>query len=186
MRGLRIAAVLLLLALTAGAGLWGFIVGRVLRDTVTATVEFRVFGPWGPVADARLLVVGPDGRLLTSGLTAADGKWLITLTVRRDPRFLVPDVAHLGTVTAIAFADGFIERLYFDVPVRQGAVQVINLKPIQPHQRNEPGYELGMLHRLNVLPLIDHYAEQANLGRQPSVEGDWSSPHWSPRLREPG
>ena len=84
----------------------------------------------------------------------------------------------------MAFANGYVERLFFDVPAtEEGSVQVVTLSPINPHQRNEPGYELGMLHRLWVLPLLDLYAEQAGLCKQPSVEGDWNSPHWGPDLK---
>jgi len=153
--------------------------------TLTGTVEFRAIEqlpqePWHrAIAGARVLVIGPDGKLLATGLTDAAGKWTAQVTVPIDQRFARS--RRLGTVTAIAVANGYIERLFFDVPVtEEGAVQVVALSPIQPHQRNEPGYELGMLHRLWVLPLLDHYAEQAGLGRQAPVEGDWNSPHWAP------
>jgi hypothetical protein len=156
-------------------------------EAITGTTEFRVIekiehDPWYKViVGARILVIGPDGRLMTTGLTNREGKWPAQLTVPVDRRFAPSHT--LGTVTAIAVADGYVERLSFDVPVApEGAVQVMSLQPIRPHQRNEPGYELGMLHRLLVLPLLDHYATQAGLGRQPSVEGDWNSPHWSPSV----
>jgi hypothetical protein len=154
---------------------------------VKGTVEFRAIEqlaeePWHSViAGARILVIGPDGKLLKTGTTNQEGKWITRVTVPADQRFSPSRT--LGTVTAIAVANGYIERLFFDVPVtEEGAVQVVALSPVKPHQRNEPGYELGMLHRLWVLPLLDHYAEQAGLGKQTSVEGDWNSPHWGPDL----
>lgn len=136
--------------------------------------------PWfTPIAGAQVLVIGPDGRLLTTGTTQPNGTWTARVTVPVDPRF-APSEA-LGTVTAIAVANGYVERLFFDVPVTpQGTVQVLRLSQIKAHQRNEPGYELGQLHRLRVLPLLDHYAKAAKLGKQPPVVGDWNSPHWAP------
>lgn len=152
---------------------------------VSGTTEFRVIHeltqePWSkPIPGARILVIGPHGHLLATGLTNQEGRWPASLTVPTDPRF-APS-ATLGTVTAIAIAEGYIERIFFDVPViAHGALQVMSLTPIIPNQRNEPGYELGMLHRLWFLPLLDHYAGQAGLGKQPPVPGDWNSPHWSP------
>lgn len=157
-------------------------------QTVTGTTEFRAIErldrpPWfNPLPSTRVLVVGPDGKLMTSGLTSKEGVWKAPLTVVVDERFR--PARTLGTVTAIAIAEGYVERLFFDVPVTpEGAVQVITLARIQPHRRNEPGYELGMLHRLWVLPLLDYYAGQAGLGKQRPVEGDWNAPHWSPVKR---
>lgn len=154
---------------------------------VSGTVEFRAIEqlaaePWYRViAGARILVIGPDGKLLTTGATNHEGRWITQVTVPADQRFSPSRT--LGTVTAMVVANGYIERIFFDVPVAdEGAVQVVALSPIKPDQRNEPGYELGMLHRLWVLPLLDHYAEQAGLGKQPVVEGDWNSPHWGPDL----
>lgn len=153
--------------------------------TLTGSVEFRAIEqlpqePWyRAIPGARILVIAPDGKLLTTGLTDAAGRWTARVTVPADLRF-APS-RNLGTVTAIAIASGYVERLFFDVPVtEEGAVQVVTLNPIQPHQRNEPGYELGMLHRLWVLPLLDHYAQEAGLGRQTPVAGDWNAPHWAP------
>ena len=154
---------------------------------VKGTVEFRAIEqlpeePWySAIAGARILVIGPDGKLLKTGTTNKAGKWTTHVTVPADQRFSPSRT--LGTVTAIAVANGYIERLFFDVPVtEEGAVQVVTLSPIKAHQRNEPGYKLGTLHRLWVLPLLDHYAEQAGLGKQSSVLGDWNSPHWGPNL----
>lgn len=180
MRRLRFAAILVTICL----GLPGFAIARSLPE-VSGSVEFRTIEqlpqePWHrAVAGARILVIGPDGKLLTTGLTDAAGRWTAQVTVPLDQRFA--PARTLGTVSAIAVANGYVERLFFDVPViAEGAVQVVTLAPIQPHQRNEPGYELGMLHRLWVLPLLDHYAQAAGLGRQPPVKGDWNSPHWAP------
>lgn len=150
-------------------------------------MEFRAIEqlsekPWySVISGARILVIGPEGTLLKTGTTNEAGKWITRVAVPADQRF--SPSRRLGTVTAIAVANGYIERLFFDVPVtEEGAVQVVTLSPIKPHQRNEPGYEIGMLHRLWVPPLLDYYAAQAGLGKQPTVEGDWNSPHWSPDL----
>lgn len=180
MRRLLLAAILLIL--------WARGIAEAhLPITVNGTVEFRAIEqlprePWyRPIADTRILVIGPDGKLLKTGVTDQTGKWITQLVVPEDPRFSPSRT--LGTVTAVAVASGYIERLFFDVPVTaEGDVQVVALLPIRPYRRNEPGYELGMLHRLWVLPLLDYYAEQAGLGKQPHVEGDWNSPHWSPEL----
>jgi hypothetical protein len=178
----RLLLVVLLMATCLGIPR---IAAALHQQTLTGTVEFRAIEqlpqePWHrAIAGARVLVIGPDGTLLATGLTDAAGTWTLEVTVPVDQRFSRSRL--LGTVTAIAVANGYVERLFFDVPVtEEGAVQVMALSSIEPHQRNEPGYELGMLHRLWVLPLLDQYAEQAGLGRQAPVEGDWNSPHWAP------
>jgi hypothetical protein len=189
LRRLLFAAFFLTLCLSAH-DLYFSIAKAHPHPAVKGTLEFRLIEqlpqePWySVIAGARILVIGPDGTLLKTGVTNESGEWIAEVTVPADQRFSPSRT--LGTVTALAVANGYIERIFFDVPVtEEGAVQVVTLSPIKPHQRNEPGYELGMLHRLWVLPLLDRYAEQAGLGKQPPVEGDWNSPHWSPEVTPP-
>ncbi len=86
----------------------------------------------------------------------------------------------MGTVTAIAVARGFNEQIVFDVPVAPGEVQPITLLEAKSGQRNEPFATLGHLHRLIYAQVIDRYARQAHLGKQPPIAREFQYAPWGP------
>jgi hypothetical protein len=150
------------------------------QQTITATVQFRVVSAsdFSTLRGARVIVVGPGGRILRTGLTDARGQWSVPLTVPLDPRF-----GDIGTVTAICVANGYNENVVFEVPVKQGTVQPITLYPIRPKLRNEASASLGQLHHLDVIDIVNRYAQELGLTKQPGIVGEQGYSPWSPSMR---
>lgn len=144
-------------------------------------IEFRVADTASKmVPSARIVVVGDDGKVLANGLTNSLGQWAALVKAQPDPRF-GPSVQSLDTVTAIAFATGYNEHIVFEVPVRNNAVQPIILYPIQSQQRNEPTAAIGNLHRQDIMSIINKYAQELKLKRQPAIPGDPQNAPWGPQ-----
>jgi hypothetical protein len=150
------------------------------QKTISATVQFRVVSAtdFSTLRGARVIVVGPDGRVLRTGLTDANGQWSVPLTVPLDPRF-----GDIGIVTAICVANGHNENVVFEVPVKQGTVQPITLYPIRPKLRNEAFASLGQLHHLDVIDIVNRYAQELGLTKQPGIVGEQGYSPWSPNIR---
>ncbi|WAH35065.1 hypothetical protein [Alicyclobacillus dauci] len=148
--------------------------------TVSANVEFRVVSAedFKALQGARLIIIDRSGNVLTTGLTNSNGVWSVPLNVDVDPRF-----KDLGVVTAICVANGHNEHVVFEVPVRQGTVQPITLYPIRPRLRNEASATLGQLHHLDVISIVDRYAQKVGLTRQPAIAGEAGYAPWSPALK---
>ena len=145
------------------------------------TVLFRVGSPSGKrVSGARVIVLDPDGDIVTTGLTNATGEWSAPVPIQVDGRFA--SVRRMGTVAAIVVASGYNEQVIFTIPVMPNAVQPVILNPITPGARNEPMATLGNLHRQDVRVLIDTYAKKLGLKRQPPVQGDYGYSPWGPNL----
>jgi hypothetical protein len=151
------------------------------QRTITDTVQFRIVSAvdFKPLSKARVIVVGQNGRLLGTGLTNSEGAWSTRLTVPLDPRF-----KDIGVVTAICVANGHNENVVFEVPVKQGTIQPVTLYPIKPKLRNEPSATLGQLHHLDVLDIVNKYAQQVGLTRQRAVEGELGYAPWGPTARQ--
>ncbi|WDL95797.1 hypothetical protein [Alicyclobacillus sp. ALC3] len=145
------------------------------------TVLFRVGSPSGKrVSGARVIVLDPDGDIVTTGLTDATGEWGAPVPIQVDGRFA--SVRRMGTVAAIVVATGYNEQVIFTIPVLPHAVQPVILNPITPGARNEPLATLGNLHRQDVRVLIDTYANKLGLKRQPPVHGEYGYAPWGPGL----
>lgn len=151
------------------------------QRTTTAAVRFRVVSAedFRVLPGARVIVVGEDGRIITSGLTNSEGIWSPSLTVPLDPRF-----KDIGIVMAIGIANGHNENVVFEVPVKQGTVQPITLYPIQPRLRNEASASLGQLHHLDVIGTVNRYAQMLGLAKQPGITGEFGYSPWSPALKK--
>ncbi|QSO45476.1 hypothetical protein [Alicyclobacillus mengziensis] len=154
--------------------------GFAQQRTATATIRFRVVSAddFRVLPGARVIVVGEDGRIITSGVTNTDGIWSPSLTVPLDPRF-----KDIGIVTAIGVANEHNENVVFEVPVKQGTVQPITLYPIQPRLRNEASASLGQLHHLDVIEIVNRYAQMLGLSKQPGIVGEFGYSPWSPNLK---
>ena len=145
----------------------------------TEQIEFRVAAAnLQNIRDARVIVIDDRGNVLGSGLTNGAGIWSIALPLHVDPRFA--EARSIGTVTAIAIANGYNEQAVFEVPVSSHSVQPIILYPISSEHRNEPTISLGNIHRHDVIGMINHYAKKLNLKRQPSVANEVDYAPWSP------
>lgn len=85
------------------------------------------------------------------------------LTVQIDKRYYWIDpnqVEPRGTVTVIAFKEGYREQVLFEVPVSpSGSFQEIYLTPVIPGQRNESDVQLGSSHHLEIISLVDKYSK---------------------------
>lgn len=151
-------------------------------SSVSANVEFRVVSAenFKSLQGARLIIADRSGNVLTTGLTDANGVWNVPLNVNVDPRF-----KDLGVVTAICVANGHNENVVFEVPVRKGTVQPITMYPIRPKLRNEASASLGQLHHLDVINIVNQYAQKVGLTRQPAIAGESGYAPWGPALKAP-
>lgn len=65
-----------------------------------------------------------------------------------------------GTVTAIAFKEGYREQVLLEVPVNPaGSLQELYLNPIVAGERNEPDVQPGSSHHLEILSLVEKYSK---------------------------
>ncbi|EPZ42302.1 hypothetical protein [Alicyclobacillus acidoterrestris] len=179
MKRIQVILCALLISLSV-APVWHVPQAYAQTQTVSATVTFRVVSAvdYRGLNGARVIVVDSGGRVIQSGLTDANGVWSVPLTVKADPRF-----EDLGVVTAICVANGHNENVAFEVPVRQGTVQPITLYPVKPKLRNEASASLGQLHHLDVIAIVNKYAAQVGLTRQPGLTGESGYAPWSPNLK---
>lgn len=143
----------------------------------TTKVEFRLASPdLKKISGGRIIVIDDTGKVVSTGLTDSQGTWQATVPVEEDPRF--KSVRTMGTVTALALAQGYNEEAVFEVPVFAGSVQPIMMIPLSTGRRNEPGYTLGNLHRQDVIRMIDAYAKELDLTKQPPIPGEQGYAPW--------
>lgn len=133
-------------------------------NTVTANVSFTVMGPkLKPIQGVKIPIINRDGEVIGSITSDEKGKAEKKLTVLIDKRYFWADPNDLGargTVTVIAFKDGYRQTVLFEVPVSEGdTIQPFYMKPIIPGERNEPDVQLGNNHHLEILSLVDKYAQ---------------------------
>ena len=150
--------------------------------TINANIEFRVSSPdLKKINGARVLVISDKGTIMANGLTNSEGIWNSKLQVTQDPRF--SNIREMGTVTAILFAQGYNEEVVFEVPVYPNSIQPVSMVPIQPGKRNEPVKWLGNLHRHDIGRMVDRYANETGLAKQPGVSGTFGNAAWSPSIK---
>lgn len=133
-------------------------------NTVTANVSFSVMDSKSkPIQGVKILIINGDGEVIDSITSDENGKAVKKLTVPIDKRYIWADPNDLGTrgtVTVIAFKEGYRETVLFEVPVSAGSAgQPFYLNPIIPGKRNEPDVQLGNNHHLEILSLVDKYAQ---------------------------
>lgn len=142
-------------------------------------VRFRVASYTGQrLRGARVIVIDPDGDVITTGLTDASGEYIAPVPERVDGRFA--SVRRMGTVTAIVLADGYNEQVVFVIPVLANAVQPVLLNPVQSGARNEPHATLGNLHRQDIQILVNTYASKLGLKRQTPIAREHGYAPWGP------
>jgi len=138
-------------------------------DTVTAKVSFTVMdSKLQPIQGVKILIINGDGEVIDSITSDDKGKAEKKLTVPIDKRYFWADpndIGTRGTVTVIAFKEGYRETVLFEVPVSEGdTIQPFYIKPIIPGERNEPDVQLGNNHHLEILSLVDKYAQYLKNG----------------------
>ena len=148
-------------------------------STQNGLIEFRVGSIKSEViGSARVIVINHEGKVITTGLTNSAGSWTATV-----PYFKVEWNEHFstkGVVTAMAMANGYNEQVVFIVPITKNTIQPIVLQPIVPNGRNEPSASLGMIYHHELNQLVDRYAEQLKLVKQPPIPGGFGYAPWGP------
>jgi hypothetical protein len=147
------------------------------------TLDFHVINAkQDNVSGARVICIDPDGKVLRSGLTDKKGDWTCRIPLQQDPRF--DEAREMGIITAMAVAKGYNESVVFEVPVVNQGQQPITMEAIKPNRRNEPTYALGNLHRHDVLKMVNDYAKQLKLKKQPPVPGEQGYSAWGPEIQK--
>lgn len=137
--------------------------------TVTVDVTFRSFVKENtPIPDVTILVIRSDGKVVNKLVTNSNGEASKNITVPIDNRY--PGNAALekrGTVTVIAFKNGYKDTVLFEVPIsKNDPIQGFYLKPLDPgFARNEPDVQLGNNHHLQILSLVEKYAPYAKAAK---------------------
>jgi hypothetical protein len=130
------------------------------EKNVTANVIFRAFSAADqqPLSGVTLVIVDPDGQIVDQPVTNGEGEVHQELTVPADPRYPMAR----GTVTVIAYKEGYRDAVILEVPVSEGsAAQPIPMEPVAPGERNEPTVQPGNNHHLEILALVDKYKADA-------------------------
>jgi len=95
-----------------------------------------------PIAGVKILIINGDGEVIDAISCDENGKAQKKLIVPIDKRYYWVDPNDLGTrgtVTVIAFKEGYRETVLFEVPVSAGSAgQPFYMNPIIPVERNEP------------------------------------------------
>ncbi|QQE79259.1 hypothetical protein [Alicyclobacillus sp. SO9] len=150
-----------------------------LKSAQSETITFHVISTGQKdISGARVSCINPDGKVLQSGLTNQHGDWTANLQLKQDPRFNKAE--KMGTITAMAVAKGYNESVVFDVPVIKQGQQPITMKKLGPNSENQPSYSIGNIHRLDIMRMVDRYANQLHLQRQSPVPGDYGYAPWGP------
>jgi len=149
-------------------------------ETVTANVLFRSFeeNPQGkpgisaasrPLPGVCILLIGSDGKVIDKLITNEQGEAQKNITVPIDNKYLEKATNTLktrGTVTAIAFKDGYRQTVLFETPVSEAsAAQPFYMKAIVPGGRNEPEVQLGNNHHLEIISLVERYSPNIKNGK---------------------
>ncbi len=110
-----------------------------------------------------LMILGYDGNVIDTIITDKRGEIRKVIKVDRDKRYPNTEnegYSSRGTVTVIAFKDGYKETVLFEAAISDGTiVQNIIMEPLINGQRNEPMVSLGYNHHLEIVSLVDKYAK---------------------------
>ncbi|OPY57184.1 MAG: hypothetical protein A4E55_01788 [Pelotomaculum sp. PtaU1.Bin035] len=134
-------------------------------ETVTTNVMFRSITPsppYTPISGVTILVIGTEGEVIEKLITNGQGEAQKSITIPIDKQFPIGDkyLNPRGTVTVIAFKEGYRETVLFEVGISDAdSTQPVNMYLIVPGERNEPNVELGINHHLEISSLVDKYAK---------------------------
>ena len=132
--------------------------------TITNDVSFNVMDSQSkPLSDVNIVIINMNGDVIDVETSDKSGLVIKKLTVPIDKRYYWADpdkIEPRGTVTAIAFKEGYREQVLLEVPVSPaGSSQEIYLNPIIPGERNEPDVQPGSSHHLEIISLVDKYSK---------------------------
>lgn len=133
-------------------------------NTATANVSFTAMdSKLQPIQGVKILIINGDGEVIDSITSDENGKAEKKLSVPIDKKYFWADPNDLGTrgtVTVIAFKEGYRETVLFEAPVSPASAgQPLYMNAIIPGERNEPDVQLGNNHHLEILSLVDKYAQ---------------------------
>lgn len=145
----------------------------VISETVTANIDFRVSAnnsiiskPASPLSGVSILLIGTDGKIIDKLVTNEQGEVQKDITVPIDHKYFDESPGALpprGTVTAIAFKEGYRQKVLYEVPI-DGTAQPFLMEPIVDGERNEPNVQLGNNHHLEIISLVKKYESTLNSG----------------------
>jgi hypothetical protein len=130
---------------------------------VAANIHFNVVNPDSKqeIEGVRLIVVSSDGVAIDTVVTDKSGQAKTTISVALDKKYFNKSNYYpieKGTVTVIAYKEGYRETVLFEVPVSPNEnYQLIPMYSIVPGQRNEPFVQLADIHHLTILELVEKY-----------------------------
>lgn len=137
------------------------------KNTVTADVIFRAMDSNSkPLPGVKMLIINGNGEVIDTETSDNNGEAEKKLTVSIDKRYECTGQNKMeprGTVTVIAFKEGYCKTVLFEVPVSPAsAAQPFYMTPEVAGQRNEPVVQLGNNHHLEILSLVDKYSQYLN------------------------
>ncbi|HBC93307.1 MAG TPA: hypothetical protein DCZ10_10540 [Pelotomaculum sp.] len=145
----------------------------VISETVATSVDFRasainsnISGHASPLPGVSILLIGTDGKVIDKLITNEQGEVQKDITVPIDHKYLDESPGALpprGTVTAIAFKEGYRQKVLYEVPIDSTA-QPFLMEPIVEGERNEPDVQLGNNHHLEIISLVRKYESILNNG----------------------
>lgn len=145
-----------------------------MPETITANIQFRVsvnnsqdvLNNSSPLPGVAILLIGTDGKVIDKLVTNKQGEAQKDIAVFIDHKYLDEHPGApkpRGTVTAIAFKEGYRQAVLFEVPVSEAsAAQPFSMEPIVDGERNEPDVQLGNNHHLEIISLVEKYAAILN------------------------
>lgn len=147
----------------------------VIPEKVTVNIDFKVSAnnsktskPASPLSGVSILLIATDGQVIDKLVTNEQGEAQKDITVVVDHKY--PDkpsnmTAPRGTVTAIAFKEGYRQKVLFEVPIsKERSAQSFLMEPIITSERNEPDVQLGDNHHLEIISLVEKYEAILNNG----------------------
>lgn len=133
-------------------------------NTVTNDVSFNIKdSKSNPLSDVKVVIINMNGDVIDVVTSDKNGHAIKKLTVPIDKRYYWIDpneIGPRGTVTAIAFKEGYREQVLLEVPVSPaGSLQELYLNPIVAGERNEPDVQPGSSHHLEIISLVEKYSK---------------------------
>jgi len=117
--------------------------------------------------NVKLIVINNDGKIIDILATDKNGKAEKKISAPIDRRYFVPnsyESVKRGTVTVVAYKDGYCETVLFEVPVSiNDTYQPFSMDPVVSGQRNEPVVQIGTNHHLEIASLVEKYRQYLNI-----------------------
>jgi hypothetical protein len=120
------------------------------------------------IEGVELVLIGYDGEIIDILKTDSKGEVIENISIELDSRYsntVDEALAARGTLTIVAFKEGYRETVLFEAGISKGSYfQSIIMNPIVEGERNEPDLYLGNSHHLEVISFVNKYARQ--IGRE--------------------